>query len=210
MTALIDLADLVMMDLPGCPDNIALLHTRLACEEFYRKSMCKRSTLTSIATVANTSEYALTLPAGYVADKAIHVWLDGLEIDPIGMDDRDHINANWKTATGQPEFYYLPDTSNIGLFLTPSGVYTVSVEAILKPKSDATAIDDWVYETYREGLAAGAKSKLMAMAGKPWSNPDLVSYNRDIFTNSINTATLSANRGHGRAPKRTRSVFGLR
>lgn len=210
MAALIDLADLVLMEVPGCPDNIALLHTRLACEEFYRRSMVKRSTLADITTVADTSEYALTLPNGYVADKAVHVWLDGLEITPIGMDDRDGINPNWKTETDQPKYYYLPDTSNIGLFLTPSGVYTVSVEAILKPKSDTTTIDDWVYETYREGLAAGAKSKLMAMPGKPWSNPELVAYNKDVFIKSINTATLSANSGHGRAQKRTRPVFGLR
>ena len=210
MAALIDLADLVMMEVPGCPDNIALLHTRLACEEFYRRSMVKRSTLADITTVADTAEYALTLPTGYVADKAIHVWLDDLEITPIGMDDRDGINNNWKAETGEPSYYYLPDTSNIGLFLTPDGVYTVSVEVILKPKSDATSIDDWVYETYREGLAAGAKAKLMAMPGKPWSNPELVSYNKDVFASIINAATFAANSNHGRAQKRTRPVFGLR
>jgi hypothetical protein len=209
MTALTAFYDYVLPDLPRCNEAIALLHIRLACEEFYRRSMVKRATLADITTAADTAEYALTLPDGYVAHKALHVWLDGLEIQPIGMDDRDGINANWKTETGQPDRHYLPDTANVGLFLTPSGVYTVSVEAVLKPKSDATAIDDWVFETYREGIAAGAKYRLMAMPKKPWSS-EMAAMHKGEFDRCVDTAMLAADRGHGRAPKRTRSVFGLR
>jgi len=209
MSDLTDFYDYVLPDLPRCPENVALLQIRLACEDFYRRSMVKRATLDDITTAEDAAEYALTLPTGYVADRALHVWLDGIEIEPIGMDDRDGIKPNWKTETDQPKYYYLPDTSNIGLFLTPDGVYTVSVEAVLKPKSDATEIDNWVFETYREGIASGAKYRLMAMSKKPWSS-DLAAMHKGVFDQCVNKATLAANIGHGRAQKRTRPVFGLR
>lgn len=209
MTALTALYDLVLPDLPRCPEALAMAHIRLACEEFYSRTLCKRAVLASISTVADTSEYALTLPEGYVADKVLHVWLDDLEINPIGMDDRDGLDAEWRTTTGEPSYYYMPDTENIGLFLTPDAVYTVAAEVALKPKSDATTIDGWVYEQYREALAAGAKARLMAMAGKPWTS-NLSAKHQADFDRAIGKATHDANRGHGRAQKRTRCVFGLR
>ena len=209
MTALTAIYDLVLPDLPRCPEALAMVHIRLACEEFYSRTMCKRAVLASISTVADTSEYTLTLPTGYVADKALHVWVDDLEIEPIGMDDRDGLDAEWRTTTGEPSYYYMPDTSKIGLFLTPDAEYTVAAEVVLKPKSDATTIDDWVYEQYREALSAGAKARLMAIGGKPWTSNLSTKYRAD-FDRAIAGASHAINRGHGRGQKRTRPVFGLR
>lgn len=210
MTALSEFYPLVLPEVVGCSQPVALTAIRFAVEQFHVSTFCKRETLDDITTAADTAEYALTLPTGYVLHKMLHVHLDDEEITAIGMDDRDGIDPYWKTTTAQPVWFYLPDTENIGLFLTPDGAYTVSCEASLKPSATATTIDDWLFEQYREIIAAGAKYRLMGMLNQPWANAErAMAYARE-FNAGMSMAGFANNRGHGRAQKRTRSVFGLR
>lgn len=209
MAALTAFYDLVMPHLPRCGTSLASQYILLAVQEFYARSLCKRVTLDDVTTAADDAEYALTLPEGFILVKPLTVWLDGDEIDPIGMDDRDALVPGWKSETDKPTAFYLPDTKNIGLFQTPDGAYTVSVEAALKPSSSATTLDDWVFDTYREGIASGALAKLMAMPKSPWSS-NLSAYHSGKFESCIQKAHHAAMRGHSRAVKRTRPVFGVR
>lgn len=209
MAALTLLHDLVRIDVPGCPDPLITNALRRSAEEFYARSLIKRVELDAVTTVSATAEYALTLPTGYVLAKALHVWLDDLEITPIGMDDRDGICSTWRDETDEPDYFYLPDPEHIGLFKTPDGAYTVVVEAALQPSYTATDIDDWVYQQFREGLAHGAKARLMEQPGKSWSSEAAV-YHNDMFEQAIDKAMDKANRGFARSPKRTRAVFGVR
>lgn len=210
MTALSEFYPLVLPEVVGCSKPVALNAIRFAVEQFHVRTLCKRENLAGIITVADTTEYALVLPADYVLHKMLHVHLDDEEITAIGMDDRDGIDPYWKTTTAQPVFYYLPNTENIGLFLTPDGTYNVSCEAALKPSTTATTIDDWLFEQYRETIAAGAKYRLMGMLNQPWANAERAMVYVQEFNNGIGKAGFANNRGHGRAQKRTRSVFGLR
>lgn len=210
MSALADFYPLVLPEVVGCSKPVALNAIRFAVEQFHAKTLCKRAVLADITTVADTAEYALVLPADYVLHKMLHVHLDDEEITAIGMDDRDGIDPYWKTTTAQPVWFYLPDTKNIGLFLTPDGAYTVSCEAALKPASTATTIDDWLFDQYREVIAAGAKYRLMSMLNQPWANAERAMSYANEFGNGVSKAGFASNRGHTRAQKRTRSVFGLR
>lgn len=209
MAALTLLHGLVRLDVPGCPDPLITHALRMAAEEFYARTLIKRVELNPIATMADVAEYTLNVPAGYAVSKALHVWLDGAEITPIGMDDRDGICSTWRDETDEPSYFYLPNTEQIGLFKTPDGNYTVVAEVALQIAHDATDIDDWVYQQYREGIAHGAKARLMEQPGKPWSSKAAV-YHNGMFEKAIDKAMDKANRGHARAPRRTRAVFGVR
>ncbi len=66
-----------------------------------------------------------------------------------------------------------------------------------------------MYQQYREGIAHGAKARLMEQPGKPWSS-EAFPYHAEQFKRAIYDATQKANRGHARAARRTRAVFGLR
>lgn len=209
MTALTGFYDYVLPDLQRCPENLALLHIRLACEEFYARSKLKRADLTQFNTSADTSTYALTLPTGFVVAKMLHVELDSdTELTAIGPDDRDSLDADWRNQTAEPEYYFMPDSTQLTLFLTPDDTYAIDCYAALKPKSDATTIDDWVFEQYREQIAAGSKARLMKMKNKPWSGDYIADQN--MFETAIYDAKHAAERGRGRAPKRTRPVFGVK
>lgn len=209
MAALTLLYELVRIEAPNCPEPVLTHALRLAAEEFYARTLIKRVELADITTVSGTAEYALTLPAGYALAKALHVWLDDGEITPIGMDDRDKLGSAWREETDEPTHFYLPDLKNIGLFKTPDGVYTVTVEAALQPSYDATTIDDWVYQQYREGIAHGATARLMSMVKTPWFS-EAAGHHARLFQQAMDSATQAANKGHGRAAKRTRPVFGVR
>lgn len=209
--ALSDFYDLVLPELTRCPESLAMLHIRLACEDFYKRSKLDRVDLAAFDTVADTASYALTLPTGKVVAEVLDVWLDSdYELTAIGPDDRDSLYPEWRSNTDQPEYYFMLDSLNLTLFATPDAVYSIDCHAALKPKSDATTIDSWVFEQYREQIAAGAMSRLMRMSKKPWSDPVMATDKKMTFEAAIESAKLTAERGRGRAHKRTRPVFGIK
>ena len=60
-------------------------------------------------------------------------------------------------------------------------------------------IDDVVYEDYADVIAAGAVSRLMVSASKPYTNLQLAQARRQEFLAGLNVARQRASRGHARS-----------
>ncbi len=84
----------------------------------------------------------------------------------------------------------------LSLYPTPSQAEPLVVRAAYTPTESATTLPDFLGQDYRDAVTGGAKSILMAIPGKAWTNPELVMFHRAKFDAAISTAV--AEELHGR------------
>jgi hypothetical protein len=82
----------------------------------------------------------------------------------------------------------------------------LAMRVALKPAPDAAAVDDRLFNEYREPIALGAKARLMLSPGKPYGNPSLGTACYQQFKMRAAEAALRAEQGFTRAPLRTRPI----
>ena len=84
----------------------------------------------------------------------------------------------------------------------------VPIRASLQPSYGATTLPDVIASQWREAVVSGAIARLLMMNGRPWADPQLSSYHRDISVGMarqavsrkarIYGATLLRSKQHGR------------
>jgi hypothetical protein len=185
---LFDLADDVALDVPGClAPTIQRMLTRV-CRDFLYKSKVWAEDLALIDVVARQTDYNLKLPYS-----AVIMNISSLKI-------RNDITHDFETADEYPQAYYTYVPENILRFVSvnfaPQRAIAqgMKISVILVPKFNAQNIPNWLVERYAEGFVAGAKAELMMSPQKPYTNPQLASYNKGIFNSYLTRASNDAER----------------
>lgn len=210
MTALTQLYDYVLPEVPGCEPPLALQHIRLAAIDLYARARLRELDLSGMSTVASIASYTLAgVPTDYVFHEMTRVSVDGESIGPIKPGDRDRLYPEWETTTDQPAWYYLEDDDTLTLFPTPDGVYAVRARASIKPSPTAAGIDDWVFNQFFQVIAHGALATLLAVPKKPWTDPGTAQYYANLFARGVAGATEKVSSGLAHKARRTRPRFGL-
>ena len=179
----------VLPDVKGCPVTIAENAIRNAAIEFCNESRVWREQAENVQILQdNAGPYTIdvsNINSGGAQILAAHKVKPvnnnlPLHVYPIQLQD----DRYTRTGRAEPQWYYFrtPDT----LFVGP-GVPQEDVEAevfvTLKPTRQSTTGPDFLCEDWLEEIAHGAKARLMAMAQRPWANPDMVRYHRREFIN---------------------------
>lgn len=195
----------VLPDLPHCPVDIATNAIRNAVIEFCSRTNIIQFEITPLITVVGgTASYSMTVPTGTTVSQIIKAWYDGFEIEPKDSDALTRMYGDWRGLTGgTPRFITMnpPDLDTVRLVPPPANPPAGVVFRILValcPTRASTDFDPNVAETYAEDIAHGAKARLMAIPGKPYSNPNLASYHSSMFNAGITQAIISANKGQTR------------
>jgi hypothetical protein len=174
----------VLPDVAGCPVQIAENAIRNAAIEFCNETRVWRERIVDIPLVQGTVLYTLdTTGAKAAADVlAVHKVTLNDSTRPLSTIPKQHLDQQYLVEDEQRPWYYNNDEpSKIRFYPAPDTAYTGEVHAALKPTRTATEGPDFLFTDWLECIASGAKSKLMAMAGRPWSDPKMVRYHRDIF-----------------------------
>lgn len=164
--------------------------------------------------------YPITLPSGFVLAKALQAWLNDAPLDPISPDDLDNefnntsfgwVGVNWRTDVNLPTRFYMADDNTVGLVMPPgTGGGNLRINAALKPSRASTTFPTIIYERYIETIAHGAKSRIMLVPKKPYSDQTSGAWHMEMFERGIGDARIRIARGATRAPLRSHTVFGLR
>lgn len=217
-----DIVQDVLVDVPGCPRNLIDIALRRAGRELCVKSSNWREWI-AVSAVANQSEYQLSSQWDAEIERIVHVQQDGAEIpkDQYRFDQGCKLVFEYgyqpTTATGVAAY-----SSSSAYAVNAQVVYNgyfwrclvaiatgeswnqshwqmddtigLWVRVVLRPAFNATELPDWILEKHADGIASGAKYRLMMEQGRPWSNPNLAPLHKSVFNDSIDRACVEASR----------------
>jgi len=197
----------VLPDVVGAPEPLVVHHIRNACIEFCEKSLIITRDHDPITVVANTVDYDLEPPAGYLVVKVQKAWLDNNPLDPIAPDFvreasvYNRLFSSYNPGGSTPKGFLQKEERSISLWPMPDRKYTngLTLRVALKPTRASTTIEDVVFEDYAEVIAQGALYRLMASPGKAYTNPEMAGINKGLFDQGINVARQRATHGHVRS-----------
>ena len=194
------LAD-VLPDVPGCPEAAAIIAIRNTVIDFCTKTRLWRETLAAVNVVATQSSYVMA-PA--TPNTSIVTVLYGLLSDtplngPLSDDDLDVRGLQWQDQTADtPDSFTLPNPDTVRLI----GIPTVNIASALvarvalKPTQTANDAADFLFNDWHEGISHGAKSRLMAVPDKEWSNPAAALYHVGRYKSALTNGRAKALKGN--------------
>jgi len=202
-----DFYDWVIPDIPGYIPGMIDMALRDAAIEFCEKALIWKETLDPIEITSGVDQYDLSLPAKSVlADvleaSLVNGWLD--PINTVGVR-----NSGGQGRGGAPSGYLFYDDTIVTIDPAPTSNDTLNLIVALKPSRASDKLPSFLLERWIDAVAAGAKSRLMRMQKKAWTNPELAGVNESTFRDQVATAGMVAAKNRTRMPMRTRYVHGI-
>jgi hypothetical protein len=199
MTALT--AWLPYVQLPSCPQMIAIDAIRQAARDFCERTFAWTHMQDAMTVYANEPEYELEPPDNAEAVRVLEAWLSGAPIRVRSVDELNRIyrTNSWNTATGSPR--HLVNLSRHTARLVPIPEERVVAGLVLriavKPTTDATEICDEIFDEFRDAIAAGARAILQLMPAQPFSSPKQGAIDRAMFESAVADELIQFWRGYG-------------
>ena len=191
-----DFHPLVLVDVLGCPAPLIDQALVLAAQEFCRNSLAWTESQDPVVLVDGVQDYELDTPAQSFALAVRDVWMAGRRLRPVTMAELQLSMPGWAAGTSSAPTCYNAsvERGSIRVFPIPAAAnsQTMVIRTAFAPALTATTLPDFLGTHHAEVLASGAKARLMMMPpDKPWSNPQLGMYHRQLFDNGIVDAKIS-------------------
>lgn len=174
-----DILNDMFLELPGCPEAMQKQSLRLAFREFCVKSEGFILELSPIDVEDGVTDYNLITGCNcsIIRIKTVRYGTEATDSNTTPLDPDQYGLANEWTLTLKNE----PTTD-----ITDGLVVSVA----LRPKYNQDPdLPEWFLERWGDFICMGAKSRLMMMTGKPWSNKADGQDYRVEFYNGIQNAS---------------------
>lgn len=210
MATLSDFYPYVLPEIPGCPEITADVALRASLIEFCEKTLIVQRDHDPITVIANKTDYDLEPPTGQLVTKIMRAWYRDQKLDPLVPDNVDaatvynSLFANASVTKADPRQFLQKDERTVTVYPFPKETVAnaLTLRVAYKPSRKATVFDDVLFEDYAEGIAHGAKYRLLGMANKPWTNGPAASTALTLFNAAVNVARSRATRGNSRGEVR--------
>lgn len=194
-----DFYSTILPELPECPEGVVDTHLRLAIVDFCSRTKVWTHTVNDVAVTSGKSTYSpgteFTLPNGSALDSVSQVWYAGENLKFIPLAQMRRYPTHWPSETGPVVAYTQLNDTSITLYKTPTATQATALDLLvtLKPSLKTLEIPDWLGEKYYEVFSAGAKARLMALAGTTWENPKGAAMYASLFDgDSFKAASIKA------------------
>jgi hypothetical protein len=179
-------------DVPGAPQGLVLRRIRDTAIEFCRETQIWEYELDEIRMKEGVLEYEIE------GDQPSCTDIDAIRFIER-FQDRDALRERRPEFVMQPFVdYTVPNKWIIRLRREP----TLSMDGrlmlprvALRPTLDTDELDDRVFTDWYEGLAHGAKYKLMSIPGKEYTDPEAAIFHEREYQRAISKARIELNRG---------------
>jgi hypothetical protein len=209
--------DYLMPELGGITTPMLDQQLRMVARDYCERTRIWRGDFDPVNTVAALDTYDLN-PGESQADT---VQVHKLTVNDQLLFDDDYDADRWTTATtatqppiepkyekSRPPFSVTPDFLQIVLIDAeiPDASVTGGLVIVgsMKPTVIATQLPDLMFGVHLEAFRVGVLSRLMLMAGKPWSAAAQGGMYRRDYETAVQNAANDAQRNNTRALMRTR------
>lgn len=187
---------------PGCPNVLAQHELLRAAQTFMQGTRVWQMRLDPLPIVANQHEVELvTADPGIEVIRVESVHMGDKQLMPVTADELDaRFHDDWRLHRGTPERFYQIRPGFIGLYPVPDADQDGPVvRASMCPSSTALGLPTDIAERYWDEIHIGAKSRLMLMPKKAWTNFDLGAVLGQTFSGMVDKANVDAARSFGKA-----------
>lgn len=188
----------IQVDVPTCPKALIIEAIRQTVINFCQVTGFWRKELDGFYTVATDGEYELITPVDSAIADILTIKVNETTIEAKTQDDLENDFSNWRTLTGSPKYYFLPDKKTLILVPIPDANYPVRVTASLKPTQAAHGCDEIIFEEYKQAIVDGALAWLMDKPSKDWSNPNLAMFYKQKYDAALINAKNNAQKGYAK------------
>lgn len=201
----------VLPEIQGYVTSLVEQEIRQSAIDYCRRTRIWQETVNDVI-VANENTYSIDYPNDAMFYEPREVMIDGKPITPFTLDQLTLQVPTWRTETGLVSKYTVVDESSIMTYRIPdvSGS-ALQVEAVFLPTEQAIRLPDFLLNRHHViAIAKGAKSRLMYMGKKPWTDRDLAQkYERDVDS-LIGVESLRVGQGKTRLPARVAVCHGVK
>lgn len=184
-------------ELPGVPAPMLDAYINRAWFEFAKDSLCWNE-WQDVGLQDGVDIYQLSAPIG----AAVHLVIDAQQGSNVlvarGPEQLLMYDAAFYERRGSPNGYSLSLDKELVVYPRPQAediALPVRVHVAFVPTLAATTMPDQFAEKYVDALSAGAKARLMSMAGQPWSNPQMAVMYSGIFDAGVTEAVVERMKG---------------
>jgi hypothetical protein len=181
-------------------------------DEFFRKTNAWRYE-SDVTLAQGSTQYPIFPPAATALVQIMGVTHKGIPVAPMStggsaLTQRGQITAD--ILSGTEDATYFPDaTVSEGGVFAYSLYYPQYITIDIPPSEEATefpikitlaltlaainleddagewALEPWMYESFHEAWVDGTQGRMMSMANKPWTNPQMAVYHMKRFRNAM-------------------------
>lgn len=144
-------------------------------------------------------------PVGAVIHEIAAVTFNDVQLEPTSPAQLDMAVPHWRSgrARGLPIYFTQMTPNTIAVAPLQAGLITAWLT--LKPAPDATMLPDFLADQHRQVIADGALSRILALPGQPFSNPEMAQTMLAAFQYKLTTLATKGSTGQQRARLRTKS-----
>jgi len=150
----------------GVPPDIALHHIRSSAIEWCRRSSILHD-VQQYDLQAQVENYQLTTECNYEIVRVFRVTVDKTW---------NYTAVNEKLTRGRGAYIYYMSSPTMIHLRRPSQLDDpkgLEVETIVQPKQDSCVLENYLYEFWAEGIAAGAIERILTIPQTSWYDPKL-------------------------------------
>lgn len=194
--------NLVLMQIPGVPDQLARTQLGLVMREFYEKSTAYRDDVGPYLIqqgrpIVQLNPVSQDVRIQFVLGAYMFPYQGANEPQPLYPMARKPLGG----SPQPPSRYYMQTMDQMLLYPTPDQTYgkILYVYAALVPLSTAVVLPDIAYTHHVDALQWGTMARLYAMSKKPWTDKQQAALYDRKYRQEILLRRDIANRGDGPA-----------
>lgn len=197
----------VMVHAPNCPEPIAINAIRNACIDFAKGTLVLTEELDPISVTANEPLVDIDTVAGYDVERLVgDLFFEGKRLSKKTTAELDAMYyQSWREFTSpKPSGYVMYKANEVRLVPIPteSAAGAITGRVALSPSRTSTRVREDLIAFDRQGIAAGAISKILMIPDQPYSNEAKAAVYERMFRAAIADGAADVRTSFVRAPMR--------
>lgn len=183
----------VLPEVPGCPDVTAERAIRDSAIEFFDATLAYKVDQGPVSLTPNVPTIDLSIPAGTRLVQLLRAQLGRRRLTAITREQLMTSGTAWQTDVGMPTAVVYGTDSSIRLLPIPDRTpeEQLFLHFAVTPSRGSAQVSAALGERYFREIVAGAKSRLMLMLQKDWSNEKMGVAYRNMYERMISEACLT-------------------
>lgn len=188
-----DLIPEVLPEVPGCPDFTVRRAIRDSAIEFFDQTLAYTVDQDPEPVFAGLETVDLAIPPGTRLVQVLRAQIGPNQLDRIAREDLFASGVDWRTERGTPQGITLETETSVRVVpvADADSILPLYIRFAVTPTRMSTSMPDALGERFYNEIVAGAKSRLMLMPQRSWSDTKTGVGYRGIYERGIREAKLT-------------------